>query len=772
MASCARPFSVRPIPDDSQGRWYLKVGNDPEVRFDPASVHSQRDVCKDKGVSRVELVEAVKIAINGATPAGAFEMTVDGVPVEVSNDPLAQLDAACEMGGEFIRWKDRTRLAALDIDTTEAWDRPTLRRLAEKAGANRYWLSRNNGGRLVFVNDDMCSAEERAIVATLLLDIGIMPHVEKVELLRHTRAPTGTAYKDASNWAGNTMSWTIAQAEYTEPDPADEREAAEWLAVEGMEIGSRYPHEMCPLDPRPAGGDDPVVPLEGGMYCHRCAGVTGKGFRSWGEMIHERKTEAHWLVEAARQRVPWAHQSATMASKYKRHPFPLSFHRKGYVAILKAVGAGDDERASVMNPNWLWLRAEGGMWVHPVTLEPASIQKTAGTCSYVMGDPNRLQHVLNTQPIDGFMVVRPAQVITRPGCIPDDVVPVLARDDIRPDRDDVMPWDEAFAFAEDSLKGLCEQYLKALLVACVCAESGGEVVGLLACGPSGSGKTGMAAFASNLLGSMNRTQRLDAETEAWRRQIGQALTAGKRIVLVNEVDKIPGFRRHMPKLLDLQCPHTWRPLYNGDVDTPWRAPLVLTGINIPDAFGAPELGRRFRMVRLPQKAADWQTEQIHQWRERSDDHARAGDSLLAWAITFAQNHEFSWRECADVLDLVPANEADPEQYDLMASFRTSLYEHCCGLDGERTMSKAARYPGDHGWVDLTTPRAQEIMATMTEDVAPNVDPRFIVGKDLEAADWVTVLSRKSPLIFESKTHRTTWVGRFRAPGSRTYNENA
>lgn len=258
----------------------------------PTSVSSMKNVCKALDVT----AEAVREAIAEAQkpePVTPISMTVDGREVRGAS-PLECLRAAIQCEGEFVRWSDREQLCALDIDGV-TYDETGIASLGMHCGADMAWLSRNRGGRLIFAEDEVNTGYEKACATAVLLDIA------GCEFLNNTRVPEHGVAWDAINPVQNGLAYLI---DYVERGEVEERDVESYLRERGWEKGRRYPHEECPIDPSTITGDDPVIPLDLGIYCYRCAGVSGRGFSFYPG---KREAAPHPLITAAREWVHWGH---------------------------------------------------------------------------------------------------------------------------------------------------------------------------------------------------------------------------------------------------------------------------------------------------------------------------------------------------------------------------------------------------------------------------------------------------------------------------------
>lgn len=750
-------------------KWRVMTDGGIVVRIDPESVSSMTAAAKETGESKQTIRAAISRAAGVDEPPKPF--TVFAGQREFSDvDPLLALDEACRASSPdtFLRWEGTLAVCAADIDVKHGttFAEHGLTDLAAATACERAWVTQSGGLRLVFTAHDDITAAERAAAAVLLSDVARDPRVHRVEFLPRTRPPAGYAHVGAGT-LGHTIAWAEGKAAAT----VEQHQIDGYLARRGLQIGQRVPHTYCPVNPgETSSARDPVMVNEAGLYCFRCDGTEGEGFRSYAYLIEGVKHEPHPLCESARRRVHWAHMAAVMRVEWPES-FPWHFAEWAYKGLCKALGCDDQALDLVFDSDFHWLRGEGGAWLHSQSLQPEGIERALPTLSWTRGKPALVASAANTGILKGYRPVRPVSVVLRPDAL-NGVVPLQKprKIPIQLDREDALPWDEAFTVLARDFVGISEVYLKSLLVACVCAEAGARPVGLLVTGTSGSAKSTTTHVAAGLLGATVGTARISAPAEDWRRMIGQALASGMRPILVNEIDKVAGLRAHSPKLLDLAHPHQYRPLYGADVLTPFRAPLVLTGITIPQMFlDSPELGRRYRLLDLRSRVRqEWDALDPLHWREgRSEreisldiesDRPRVADSLVMWAVDFARGHSHKWESAARALGLPEAHRADDEAHEIREEALRALFDHVCGRGAPRRYSDSSQFPADRGWVELTeVPAVREIL--MPDVVGPNVDPRYICGRDLAATDWAGLLDVPE-LRFESRIRGGCWVGRF------------
>lgn len=742
-------------PDRSQkGKVVVSLGGR-SVRVDPLSPISIRRAADELGVPEADVRAAL------FPPEEPIEFTVwNGDAAYSAAEPLDALDAALAAAqpDDFLRWSKRNTLCAVDIDVHAARSAAWLAELADTSGARRAWLTKSGGGRLIFAGK---GAEGMAAAAVVLLDWGAPDWVERVELLANTRAPRG----DVLRLLGADIDWLRARAVGDALSDFDRDEVDAYLQREGLSRG-RNSHDLCPIAPgEGAGKGDPVFVGDNGVYCHRCAGVNGDGWRPWARLLGVAQ-EPHPLILAARERVHWAHQRIVMRSTWSSK-VPWWVARCAYEALL-----GEDAEG-VFNRDWHWFRSEGGAWINPRTGSGETAGEAINTLSWTQGDATRRAQARNASPLAGVVPVRPVSVCLRPDVVPEGVVIWQRRDDVDPFRDGLLSWEAAFSRLCEDFPGCDPLYLKLCLVAAVCAEGGKGKYALLVTGTSGSAKSTVPRLAAGILGADSADLRIDVSAEEWGRQVGQALESGARPLMVNELDKVPNFRKHLDKLLRLQDPHQWRPLYGSDIKSAWRSPLIVTGVIKPEAFEEAEAGRRFRHLHLLEKVPSWYGRELEGWRMELDAGERSlglkpgegwrvlvADSLLRWAVDFAAEHGNDWDTCADALGVRGSDGSDVEDREVVLEAYRAIFNHCCS-SYDATPSTSARYPAEHHWVDLTSEAASKILEPIMPDHDDVRTQRFILRKQLESFNWSGFLGVK--MICEVRLHRRAFVGRFGFP---------
>lgn len=782
-------------PTRKNGKWTVRRGALSD-RCNPDAAREVREVAKAIDAAEAD-VRAVLVAAQAeqerrlataATPVAAAPIELRawgaGDPTVFRDiDPLIALDQACSSAHAFLGWaqSDRAmaRLCAVDVDVEPARGRFELadaERVARQTGADRAWVTRSGGLRLIFAAAEGLTALERAAVGLVLGGEFSNPVFQtQLELKAETRRPPGAVY-----WGDVPTPLVVHRARgQAGSDAIGSAWWQDWLGDRGLEVHRRYAHDHCQVDPGPIHGNDPVWVTEEGIWCHRC-----QTFRAASALVDQREPAPHELIEAARHWVHLAHARVQLADWW---PLPLvrseRVHEQlvdgAWRGLLKALhlgpALGPDERlevlhqiGSAMSLKHAWVRGEGGAWLHPDTFRRIEVDREAlRQLPWTHGDACLITQARSTEALAGFTEVRTVRgALLRPEQVPQGILPVSQE---RSGHAPVLPrghgggqpWAAAFAHLAQDYPGIDETYLRALLTAAACVEPGGRPIVLYAHGPTGSGKTNTVHLAAGLLGDDAPAEPPLAceDNEDWKRQIGDALIAGSRFMLVNDCHQLEQPGRRLRRLLNLGDPHEFRVLHGGRVRVPWRSVLVLTGCRIPDAWlGEPEMARRIRSIYLP-------TQVPRLWEEGpplldwccGEGLAEVRDALIWSAVDLAQAHGFVWDRVAEALGLPRLDEAEPEETaERLAAYR-ALYEHLCGRDGPRVPSSSARWPAARGWWDLGSGRAREIL----EPLMPGGDAaRWRLKNQLDAVGWERVLGLPGSgvrVVVQERNHE--WVGR-------------
>ncbi len=718
----------------------------------------------------------------------ALECDISGFPeplIEVlGEEPLAFVDV------DTHSWEHRPSTEVL-----EAW-------IADVRPVPRWsWATHGGGARLVYQAPDQRQARRAAVAAAFSWPVRGCT----IDLPKNTRHPRGPHPKYPGVEAGPVREHPAAlsdaklrffEAARTPPEPS---EVGSWLEARGLTIGGSYGHDVCPICPEERRSDKPVKVYEWGLLCFACRGHGrmypgggGPGAARFAVMIGGRSTAAFSTMAAAW--VHWSHARRVLEYHYGDRGLTDRLLREAYVMALEsadtpgqAPGFKDPRVWRAMSRDLRFLRSDDGLWRDDRTLRAVKLSnatyRVLPWCLAIVGQGDdaktapvgpRLDRAADAHQLEGYPPIRPIQgALLRPDALSEGVTPVqVPRDGARLPQVPCtapMPWSQAWRMLSETFPGISEPYVRALIAAAACAEAGtGRPAMILAHGPSGSGKGAILSLVNGLLGGCEGFDiQIDGAEERWLRQIGTFISRGAKYLRIPEIGKVHRLYSHLGKLLALSETVTWRPLHGVDIHTPFRAALIMNSLAPPLALvESPEVCRRVRSVRLATKVPEWTGRcptGLSGWRDQSEQHAHAADSLIAHVLDDARRLNWDWEAIADAIGL--SRLAD-EEGGLDEVALGELYDHCCGRGStERELSGVAKYPGRNGWVDLTSPGARGTVDRLLPDHAESSDglrtARFILVRNLESADWPSILGLQGSTIrFEGRTHGRAFVGRF------------
>jgi hypothetical protein len=413
-------------------------------------------------------------------------------------------------------------------------------------------------------------------------------------------------------------------------DPAA---VARWLADHGLERGRRYPHEYCPVDPHPGSHGDPVVVLDGGVFCHHC-NAEGDGFRPWHRLVPATGTSV--LETLVRNLTHWTHAAIIIEQLLGLRG---RLARLVYSSALKACHGADDPRlggvfvagTDMLRQPGRWTSLDGAV-TYPRNINAIAsrlpavqyrVEKEAGPVARV--DPEKVERFARTQTdltrfgyppvcvipgvrvyshhntIDGTftLAVPAAEYRQRPDLAPR-YVPAAQR----------LALDRAWAALEDVFPGLRRDYLQLCLAAAGCAEvSRGQPYFVLTTGPSGSAKSTTPRLAAGILGVQARAIAWTPSPERWHQALAEAADVTS-LVTCNEYLKLAmrqglSAKQALDPFLELEVGLAAHRLYVGPVPLARLPGLVVTDVRAPaDITDDRQIGRRFIYVHLTSRV-EW-----------------------------------------------------------------------------------------------------------------------------------------------------------------------
>ena len=307
-----------------------------------------------------------------------------------------------------------------------------------------------------------------------------------------------------------------------------------------------------------------------------------------------------------------------------------------------------------------------------------------------------------------------------------------------------MPLPEAEAFLEASFPGISWPYLRLLIAARGCAESGlGQPPRLAVDGPSGAGKDATIKVAAMLIGDQHQDVPWNEDVREFHLGLHEA-SQNAGLVSSGEIIKLIRAKKRdvlasLSALLTYDCGITIRRLYTGPTPVRQVPALVITDTSFPPELHCDEqMGRRFVYVHL-QRKVDWQRTAelgIDGWRARSPDHAAAANALVSQVIDefFSQPSPLVFEDIARELGFGLLNQSqdtglDPRE-DLLALFRACL-------SPEAVAAPDATWKG-RAW-KLIRREAKDPLSLAWQAVCDNPGEGFTTSRRVKEADWGRLL---------------------------------
>ncbi len=620
---------------------------------------------------------------------------------------------------------------------------------------------------------------ERAVLAVLGVPQGL-----GVEIKRQARHPLAIHPDAPGATAGPPMIGPGPEAGDGSAGVVIDTQARDrWLAEHNMQVGGRYDHTHCPIDPGASSGQNPVAVYLDRVHCYLCS-AQGRSLDGSPPGVFRFGSEGGvWQQLCAWAKVPvhWGHLQHVVTVLLPHVPAPI--RREAYELALREVhGAQPALIARALNgcPDVVLL--DSGQWalvrkagIRPIAKPTEKLLSGLACCSYTADeaglrpDPEKVARAL-LGIVDGYPLVR----LVRPPVIlpnPDPVTGVFLLAD--PSRkhikllDDPLPWNECCDALQKSFPGINPDALRAILGGVFCViKHPGQPAMLGVQGPSGSGKTATAHLGAGILGESAEDMDISMEREKLSRCVGSACARGQRVFVSDEIDK-ERLVDHLGKLLRIGAQTTYRPLYSdGQVSVDSPLFLVLPCISLPCFLSDfDEVQRRLRTVRLRRKVPDWSATcggSAQRWPDLTADNRRLANSILTHSYRLAVSMDFSWPRLADALEI--GHLRDPEAEAARRVALAQLYEACRSPSTPR-VTDAARYTaGD--WIPLC---AVHHLITECVDLGEDVTGRAqrrAIKTALESIDWNTVLGISEPdITCQVTSHGKTWVMRFIETGT-------
>lgn len=702
----------------------------------------------------------------------------------------------------LVKWADAGALCCLDVDyherkhpPHESWLR--VRVVADLAPRPFAWhFSRGGGLHLFYVREGAFNADELASVAALAWR-AIDPSAQ-VELKTGVR---GAGDKETFFAPGDVQDTSSTLRGWTERTDQDDAARDEWLAQNEVEVGRRYGHTKCPINPTPGyeSKGDPVHVMEGGVYCHRCQGegrslgCRKPGFAPFAAITGG--TGATDLGSMIREITHWGHARYVLTRKYG---MPEVLAEKAYRAALKAYHHGSSREPLIplaFDRDTQHFTRVGDTWVNLEDNEPwENERKINATCSLlpavnalddkgqpkakagtvaVFTQPHDLAHrgLPEIDRIHGFRLTKPflshlssaAVVETFPkelrkagdGRFLPQYVPGSRRMDV----------EKAWQLLEEALPGLDRQLLSLTICAIATAQETrlGTHPRLFVTGVSGSAKTTMPKIAAAIIGAKASDCAFNASSgDRFRQHIGQT-NRENGLVLFNEIikdtERAAGPKRAVPitvpfdPFLTVSPEDHYHVLNVGARRFGRLSAFVFTEPSLPLA-----LRDEFQIAR---RMWYWRVKGFKEWdktlpaagitnvqmiRATSPNHAAACDAIMSAIIDQYFVQPTSWEALATAHGCEKISES--ADFEDATPWMRRLFKLVCAAP-DITGTNASRWP--------RFKKIEREPATVQGQPAPDSDPLTVVynmfadgrgvawysSRRLQERDWRPVLGLKN-----------------------------
>lgn len=539
----------------------LREGETKKASYEvnPNNQKAQASVAKDAGVN----VETVLAWFGAATADGkVFEIDAgaDGFsvyfraikaprgPKASYETPFAFLDTLTGDRETIVEWDDTDALGCLDVDYHKGnfpgreWVETTV--LTSLVPKPYLWHMSPRGFHAFYPGVSGLTGAEVAALAAMRWRS--LDSTAGVELKRQLRCPGAeTCHKFSGYSSINSFVTDFLGVGESTVDPSG------YLESVGLEIGRRYPHNHCPIEPTAASDNrDPVVVSEAGIFCHRCSGLgrqRGRNRAGWVPYATLCGSESAGILGTLiRRKTHWGHAKHVIDAHLG---ITGDDAKLAYSAALKLYHGGPDATEGVFSPVTDNLVRLEGRWatVAEGYTFPKAIEPILRTLPVTGGDPAAV--CLLAQPtIDltdwgypSVQVIRGAKLSTRilgtsrlvvasPAPWLKEYGSVFYPRYVEPAGR--MAKAEAQAIIETVLPGVNWRYVELLLAARGCNEARvGLPQHLLVSGVSKSGKTSHVQLAAGILGDVVTPIEASTDQDRFRSSIRDASQKGSFLSL-------------------------------------------------------------------------------------------------------------------------------------------------------------------------------------------------------------------------------------------------
>ncbi len=674
-------------------------------------------------------------------------------------------------GGEpLITWDATDTLCAVDADFHAfPYDqRPQASHLVGRFAAvnpvpSFAWVTHGRGLRLIYKSQGIYHADELAAVgACRLLQLEPLATVELKHSTRHPAYPNAEGRTcSAVERRQPTTECRAVNGWYEGRAEADDDDVKEWLEDHDYEIGGRYTHDKCPVDPATPSHGTPVSVYDNGVFCYGCAGHgVRRGSRSPGWFPYSvflGNPNVSVVARCVENLVHWEHARFILAA---HHRLPESVLRGAYSAMLKGKHGNDLRIPGVFQAGRdvvrfprVWGTLEGESFKD--SRSDAIIAKLPATQFVDNGaikpDGERIARLLQPTSLEryGYPHLRPVwglpiysqhndpkypyEIVMHKAAGP---APVYRRKDQRISEAD------AWARLQEAFPGINRNAIKLLIAAKGCSEADGTFPPFVfITGPTATAKSTSVVVAAAICGDRVHGIPSISDDQRIRAAISEAKNGGTFAVFneaVKEGKKAKlGKAEMMEFVLGLTPDSVSHKMYVGPVEMGNLPVLVFTDTGLPQEVKEHgQLARRFVHVHL-WTPVDWHTSMRltglgkAEWlRLGGRSYVEAADTILSCVIDEFFSSPATFEEIAKKLGfglLSDSDDAKMQKQELIEFYE--LVRSTPVRDGWHTIEMNDGNPLAHAWRELAD------------------KPDFRMSQRCSEVDWKGLLGATSPVRF-------------------------
>lgn len=565
-----------------------------------------------------------------------------------------RFDSALEAAGPtgVVEWDDTAYYCVLDLDFADGQS-PHCNDLIASAATllptpQQYWISRSCGLHAVYLALDPFTAVELASVAAYQLQRRY-PEAT-IEFLSRTRgvpvdAQAVQCTANASMHGANPLLMRH-----------DSVDAAQYLADCNFEIGQRYSHDLCPVNPHPRAQSNspPVCVRAEGVQCYICEadgvyrGSTNPGYFPYHALLGTRHETV--LASCVNSYTHWGHAQYVMQSTI-RDPF---HGRTLYSALLKARHGEDTRLPSVFTAGEPYgIVRHDGFWAD-YTGTPLVIEADSALIHSLPHASDSVAAAWLVQSVDltpgGYPAIHPVRGIALSQNQPSvsrRILSVIASDLQPATRPSYAPVvrradvESSWQLIEKVFPGVNRSLVTLLIVGAGCVEQRAGLPPMLFLrGPTGVGKTSHVELAAAMIGDAVSLVRYNRDMDRYYNGIMRAKQAG-RFVLFDEFFKTAGQANTdamtaMETLLSFNESSSMYMIHVGSIPMGALPFFIWTDTTIPqEVLTHAQIGRRVHTCRLHHSLAwnltlpEYGLHRIGALRELGRDYVVACDAIVS-----------------------------------------------------------------------------------------------------------------------------------------------